>query len=124
MKKDEQTFSIIGAAMEVHRALRNGFLEAVYQDALALEFEARSIPFQREVLLPVFYKGKKLPSFYKADFIRYNTILIETKALVQITNIEEAQVLNYLKITKLTRAILVNFGTKSLEYKRLVLNHP
>ncbi len=120
--RDEQTYEIIGAAMEVHRELGGGFLEAVYQDALAREFVLRGIPYQAEVELPVSYKGQVLRCGYRADFICYETVFVETKALARLTNIEQAQVLNYLKATGLQRSLLVNFGGPSLEYKRLVRN--
>jgi GxxExxY protein len=121
MLQRDESYAIIGAAMEVHRELRNGFLEVVYGDALAVEFTQRGIPFAREVPLPIFYKGGKLPSTYKADFICYENVLVETKALARLTSIEEAQVLNYLKITRYSLALLLNFGAKSLEHRRLVL---
>jgi GxxExxY protein len=120
--RDEQTFAIIGAAMEVHRQLGHGFLEAVYQEALAMELAERGIPFQREVELPVRYKSQPLRCGYRADFIWHETVLVELKALARLSTIEEAQVLNYLKATGLHRALLLNFGAPSLEYKRLVLN--
>ena len=122
-KRDPETYAIIGAAMEVHRELRNGFLEAVYQDALAVEFSMRGIAFEREKLLEVHYKGGMLPSFYKADFVCFGTVLVECKALQAIGGVEDAQVLNYLRITGLERAVLLNFGTRSLQYKRLVFTH-
>ena len=118
--RDPQTFAIIGAAMEVHRELRHGFLEAVYQDALAAEFALQNIPFEREKLLRVSYKGGILPSFYKADFVCFGSVLIECKALQALGGVEEAQVLNYLRIVGLSRAVLLNFGKRFLEYKRLV----
>jgi len=118
--RDPQTFAIIGAAMEVHRELRHGFLEMVYQDALAVEFALQQIPFEREKLLQVSYKGGILPSFYKADFVCFGGVLVECKALQAVSGVEEAQVLNYLRITGLPRAVLLNFGTRSLEYKRLI----
>jgi GxxExxY protein len=120
--RDEQTYQIIGAAMELHRELGHGFLEAVYQEALSIEFTARGIPFQREVELPVTYKNKPLRCGYRADFICHETVLVELKALSRLTSNEEAQVLNYLKATGLHRALLINFGAPSLEHKRLVLN--
>jgi GxxExxY protein len=120
--RDEQTFEIIGAAMEVHRELGHGFLEAVYQDALAREFVARGIPYHAEVELPVSYKGQQLRCGYRADFICFETVLVETKALARLSGGEEAQVINYLKATGLQRSLLLNFGAPSLEYKRLVLN--
>ncbi|MDD5199456.1 MAG: GxxExxY protein [Terrimicrobiaceae bacterium] len=118
--RDPETFAIIGAAMEVHRELGGGFLEAVYQDALAVEFASRRIPFEREKLLQVRYKGGVLPSFYKADFVCFGTVLVECKAIQEIGPIEQAQVLNHLRITGLQRSIIVNFSPRSLEYKRLV----
>jgi GxxExxY protein len=120
--RDEQIFEIIGAAMEVHRELGHGFLEAVYQDALAREFVARGIPYQAEVELPVSYKGQQLRCGYRADFICFETVRVETKALARLSGSEEAQVINYLKAAGLQRSLLLNFGAPSLEYKRLVLN--
>ena len=124
MNSDPQTFAIIGAAMEVHRELGHGFLEAVYQEALAMEMAARQIPFQREVPVQVKYKNQSLACAYKADFVCYNSILVELKAIEQLGNPEKAQVINYLNATKFTRALLFNFGSPSLEYQRMVLNHP
>ena len=122
-KRDPQTYAIIGAAMEVHRQLGHGFLEAVYQEALALELTARQIPFQREVPLDVQYKGTILNCCYKADFICYGEVIVELKALAHLTTIEHAQVINYLKATGLMRALLINFGASSLDYKRLVFGY-
>jgi len=119
---DPDTYAIIGAAMEVHRELRHGFVEPVYQDAFAVELALRRIPFEREKQLEVFYKGGILPSTYKADFVCFGTLLVECKALPAIDAMEEAQVLNYLRITRLERALLINFGTRSLGYKRLILS--
>lgn len=120
--KDPETYAIIGAAMEVHRELRPGLLEVVYQDALVVEFGARSIPFEREKLLKVFYKGKALPSFFKADFVCFNSIIVECKSQATIGAVEDAQVINYLRITGLERGVLLNFGPPSLQYKRLLLS--
>ena len=122
-KRDPQTYAIIGAAMEVHRQLGHGFLEAVYQEASALEYTTQDIPFAREVLLVVKYKQTPLPCHYKADFICFGEVLVEMKALARLTSIEEAQVLNYLKATGLTRALLINFGAPRLEYRRLVFGY-
>ena len=122
IKKDPRTHAIIGAAMEVHRQLGNGFLEAVYQEALAIELAARAIPFQREVELSVTYKGVLLRCKYKADFICYDSVIIELKALAATSGIEQAQLLNYLKATGLPIGLVINFGTPSLEYKRLVFS--
>ena len=120
---DLQTYAIIGAAMEVHREPGMGFLEAVYQHALAAEFSARSIPFASEVELPVYYKGERLNCSYRADFVCYNDVIVELKALKAITGVEEAQVLNYLKATGLGRGLLLNFGCPRLEFKRHIFSH-
>ncbi len=121
-QKDPKTYAIIGAAMEVHRQLGCGFLEAVYQESLALELQARQIPYQREMELPIFYKGQRLTTFYRADFICYDTAVVELKALAKLGGVEEAQIINYLKATGLQTGLLLNFGTTSLEYKRFVFS--
>jgi GxxExxY protein len=121
-QRDGQTYQILGAAMEVHRELGHGFLEAVYREALTREFAARGIPYQTEVELPVTYKGQQLRCGYRADFICFETVLVEIKALARLSTLEEAQVLNYLKATGLKRSLLINFGASSLAYKRLVFN--
>jgi len=118
--KDE-SYRIIGACMEVHKTLGCGFLEAVYQEALEIEFTNLSIPFQREKQLDIRYKDKLLSKKYQADFICYDKIILELKAIDSISGIHIAQVLNYLKATGYQLGIIVNFGEQSLRYKRIIL---
>jgi GxxExxY protein len=124
MEKDPQSHVIIGAAMEVHRELGRGFLELVYQTALSLEFQDRRIPFKAEVALPVRYKGKLLTCGYRADFVCFEDFLVELKAIAKLTTADDAQLLNELKATGYQRGLLLNFGSRSLEVKRLVRTLP
>ena len=121
-ERDPETYAIIGAAMRVHRELGHGFLEAVYQEALAREFELAGVAFRREVELPVLYRGEKLDVTYRSDFVCYDRIIVELKALNSITGKEEAQVINYLKATGYTTGLLLNFGIQSLQKKRLIFS--
>jgi GxxExxY protein len=113
------SFAVIGAAMEVHKILGPGFLESVYQLALEKELYLRGIPFQRQVELPVSYKGT-LVGVYRADLIVDNKIILEIKGISRLNASHEAQALHYLAATGLQLAILVNFGMSSLEYRRVV----
>jgi len=115
-----EVYQIIGAAMEVHKELGCGFFEAVYQEALELELMFRKIPYQREKKLNIFYKGILLNKYYEADFICFDKVIVELKALSALTSDNEAQLLNYLKTTNLKVGLLINFGRQSLEYKRMV----
>ena len=117
--KDE-SYQIIGACMAVHRELGNGFLEAVYQEALEEEFKLKNIPYIREHQLEIVYKNKILKKKYQADFICYGEIIVELKALTELSSVHQSQLINYLKATKFKLGLLVNFGQSSLENKRVI----
>jgi GxxExxY protein len=119
--QDPQTYQLIGAAMEVHRELGCGFLERVYHEALAQEFTAREIHYRREAALPVIYKGLTLEASYFADFVCFDAVILEIKAVNSLDGKHQAQVLNYLKASGYRTGLLLNFGDNSLEYRRLVL---
>ncbi len=116
--KDQRTYRIIGAAIEVHKVLGCGFLEAVYQEALGKEFVIREIPSKSQPIVEIVYKAKPLEKKYQPDFICYDEVIVEIKAIQFITRIEEAQLLNYLKATGFPVGLLVNFGTPKMEWKR------
>lgn len=120
LQKDD-TYEIIGAAMEVHKVLGAGFLEAVYQEAFEAELINRNIAYSREQEIDIYYKDIKLKKKYFADFIIYDSIIVELKALKELNNDHKAQLINYLKATGYEIGLLINFGTRSLQYKRLIL---
>ena len=120
--RDERTFAIIGAAMEVHRVMRRGFLEAIYYEALALEFKLRGIPYVAQVPCSVEYKGQRLHGTYRLDFVCFNNVVVEVKASSAATPADYAQVLNYLAVSGHEIALLINFGRPSLEYRRFALS--
>ncbi|MBR0546165.1 MAG: GxxExxY protein [Treponema sp.] len=120
-KQDELTYGIIGAAMKVHTTLGCGFLESVYQDALEIEFKKLNIPYIREKKLNIYYEGEKLQSYYVADFVCYDSIIVELKALKNLSGTEESQILNYMKASKIKKSLLLNFGESKLYFKRYVL---
>jgi GxxExxY protein len=118
--KDE-CYDIIGACMEVANELDCGFLEPVYQEALCLEFSDQGIPFEREKVLDIYFKDNLLTKKYIADFICFGEVILEIKAMEALLPLHTAQVLNYLKATGKKIALLVNFGTTKLQYKRIIL---
>ena len=121
LKYEEQTSKIINACMEVHNELGNGFLEAVYQEALEQELKLQGIPYEREKLLPIMYKGKQLEKEYYADFVCYENIVVELKAVTNLIKAHKAQVLNYMKATTAEIGLLVNFGETSLKWERITM---
>ena len=118
---ENETEKIIKACINVFNELGNGFLEAVYQEALAIEFGIMNIPFKKEAKIEVYYKGNKLNKEYYADFICYDKIIVELKCVSRLVNANKAQVLNYLHGTKLAVGLLINFGESSLKWERLTL---
>jgi len=120
--RDERTYKIIGAAIEVHKELGCGFLEAVYQEALEKEFKIQDIPYKPQPIVEIKYKGQLLEKKYQPDFICFGEVIIEIKAISSLSGVEEAQLINYLKATGLNVGLLINSGSKSLEHKRFVFN--
>ena len=117
----EEVYAIVGAAIEVHRNLGPGFLEAVYQEAMEIELSARGIPFDAQKPIQVRYKGQILNKQYVADLVCFDLIIVELKALNRLSGNEQAQVLNYLKATGFKVGVLINFGSHGkLEWKRFV----
>jgi GxxExxY protein len=117
----QECYNIIGCAMEVHSELGNGFLEPVYQEALSVVLRENGIPHVREKLLEINFRGTVLEKKYVADFICYNSIILELKAMDAIHPNHLAQVINYLKVTGYNLGLIINFGAKSLQYKRVIL---
>lgn len=119
--KDE-VYAIIGVAMDMYNYLGPGFSEAIYQEALEIEIESRKIPNNPQQEIYIDYRGTKLKQFFKPDFICYDKIIVEIKAIDRLTSREESQLLNYLKATGMPVGLLINFGAdKDLEWKRMVL---
>lgn len=119
----KETYEIAGAAMNVHKELGGGFLESVYQKALGIELADQKNPFEKEVQLPIIFKGNTLTKFFIADFVCHDYIIVELKCCSMILDEHYAQVINYLKATKKPLGLLLNFGPSSLEFKRIVLEN-
>ena len=118
---EDLTYQIIGAAMEVHKILGNGFLEYVYEEALCYELKSRNIQFERQKDVDLYYKDLLIPKQYRPDLLVEGKVIVENKAMSGMTEVDEAQLLNYLKATKMRVGMLINFGTPHLEYKRRIL---
>jgi GxxExxY protein len=116
----EEVFKLVGFCMEVHREFGKGQDEVLYKDAFVVELQRAQIPFSRELKYEVNYKGVILPHHYYADFVIWNKIMFEAKAVEKLTDAHVKQVLNYLAISKLELGLLVNFGSDSLEWKRII----
>ena len=117
--KDE-VFAIVGAAIEVHRVLGSGFLEAVYHEALEIMFKIEGVPYLREPLLNVEFMGRTLRKAYSPDFVCYDKIIVELKAQDELIGINRAQTINYLCAAKMQLGLLINFGAERLQYERFV----
>jgi GxxExxY protein len=124
MKHEEVTHKVIGCAMKVHSTLGNGFQEVIYQRALAIEMEKQGLGFQREMEMTIFYEGIDIGT-RRVDFFVENNILVELKALIKLEEVHLAQAMNYCQAYHLPIGLLINFGAKSLEFKRVYnVNHP
>ena len=119
-KTSPATHAVIGALIEVHKEFGRGFLEKVYHDAVCMEFDARRIPYQHEAPAVIYYKGRPLRRPYYMDFVCFGHILVEIKAQVSIGDVKAAQVIHYLKASRLPIGILANFGEDSLRIQRFV----
>ncbi|MFZ4589895.1 MAG: GxxExxY protein [Ignavibacteria bacterium] len=117
----EESYKIIGICMEIHRILGKGLSEVVYKDALEYEFNCNKVPFYREKKYDVIYKDVILNHSFVADFVIYDKIILEVKAIEKLIDTHKKQTLNYLGITKKNLGLLVNFGEPSLKYERIVL---
>jgi GxxExxY protein len=122
LRYEEETYQIIGAAMKVHSVLGPGFTEKVYQEALAIEFAERNIPFVREKEIHAVYKGVVLQSTFIPDFICYDKIIVELKAVKELDDVHRSQAINYAKVAGYKLSLLINFGKPSLDKERFPVN--
>ena len=109
---------ILGIAMQLHRELGCGFKEKVYQDAFEVLLQENNIPYEREKLIHIFYKGKPIKTYYQADFVCFGDLIVEMKTVETIADIHRSQLIHYLKATKIKKGLLINFKNKSLQYER------
>lgn len=116
--KDPLTYKIIGCAMKVHSTLGNGFQEVIYQRCLAIEMEKQGLGFARELEMPIYYEDVHVGT-RRADFVVEDQVIVELKAIIQLEDVHLAQGLNYLQAYRIDKGLLVNFGARSLEVKRL-----
>ena len=119
-ERDPQTYALIGAAIRVHNELGCGFLEAVYREALQVEFNVLGIPHATEVGLVLSYRGCRLKTSYRPDFVCFERVIVEVKAVRDLSSVEMAQVINYLKASNLKTGLLLNFGATRLQYRRFI----
>jgi GxxExxY protein len=119
---DAETGAILGVAFDVHFKMGRGFLEPIYRECMAIEFRRREIPYVREVAMPVYYDGILLPLHFRADFVCYGSVVVEVKALPNLTAREEAQLMNYLRAARMQRGLILNFGSDRLQLRRRVWN--
>ena len=119
-ERDPRTYAIIGAAMDVHNELGPGLLEPPYQEAMEMELEQRSVPFEAQPIIRIFYKGREIKSYYKPDFICYKDVVVELKVQKCLTEKDEAQIINALKCAKKKTGLPINFGESSLVYRRFI----
>jgi GxxExxY protein len=121
-KHSDLTGKIIGCAMKVHNTLGNGFQEVIYQRALALELTKEDLKFVRQLQMPIYYNGVEI-GYRKVDFFVEEKIMVELKAIVQLEDNHLAQAINYLEVYKMQTGLLINFGSKSLQFKRVTNEH-
>lgn len=118
--RDPQTYAIIGACMEIHKILGPGFTESVYHEAAKIEFPLHNVPFIHEALLAVYYRDIKLPTVFRTDFMCFEDVIVEFKAIPKLGDGEMKQMINELAASRKHRGLLINFGASRLEYKRVV----
>lgn len=123
-KRDPQTYAVIGACMEIHSIPGPGFTEVVYHEAAKIEFPLHGIPFVHEAPLSIYFREQKLPTVFRADFLCYDDLIVEFKAIQKMGENEMRQIVNELAASRIHRGLLINFGAPKLEYKRVVFGQP